>query len=169
MIWVQPEWKVIANSQLVTSLCCIWPRGPQFWHFAWQMGGKISRLPLNRRRHGRRRRIIRLPSLGARLKRRLEKVIEAVFLQHFFSAWKCGHYCLLRLLPETAARTADRIPCAIRKFNLSLLRHLQIFEVGKKESGRLKMNSVLQNFDAKFLNRTGKEATSDKVVCICVF
>ena len=32
----------------------------------------------------RRRRIIRLPSLGARLKRRLEKVIEAVFLQDFF-------------------------------------------------------------------------------------
>ena len=45
------------------------------------MGGKISRLlPLNRRRLGIcSRRIIRLPSLGARLKRRLEKVIEAVF------------------------------------------------------------------------------------------
>ena len=52
------------------------------------MGGKISRLlPLNRRR-----RIIRLPSLGARLKRRLEKVIEAVFYQIFF------HYTEMRAL-----------------------------------------------------------------------
>ena len=93
------------------------------------MGGKISRLPLNRRRLGRRRRIIRLPSLGARLKRRLEKVIEAVFSRLFCSVWKCGHYCLLRLLPETAATLADRISCLTRKFRFSHLRHLQIFEV----------------------------------------
>ena len=94
------------------------------------MGGKISRLPLNRRRLGRRRRIIRLPSLGARLERRLEKVIEAVF-QDYFALY--GN-CLPRLLPETAATLADRISCATRKFRFSHLRHLQIFEVGDNEA-----------------------------------
>ena len=83
------------NSQLVKSLCCIRPRGPQFWHFAWQMGGKISRLlPLNRRR-----RIIRLPSLGARLKRRLEKVIEAVFYQIFFLCTEMRSLLFVEIAP----------------------------------------------------------------------